>query len=710
MLQQTNVVQQTIYYHKTTTNKSFMDVHYYLKDTGIDNNAFFLVLFDPDLAHINPRDPRINTHIKQKILRECMINYWYFLRECIRIPDQGGSSNGGMQYKLHRGNLALNFCLVNNWNIFAEFPRQHGKTIAVICRILWEFIFGTTNSEMMLINKKHDDSKLNLQRLKEIREALPSYLQMSGQFGTDGKRLKVKDSVEVLSHPTNGNRVKTLAAARNKVNANSLGRGCTQPRQWYDEYAFIPYNNIIYLSATPAFKTASMNAKNNNAPYGIVITTTPGDMTTDQGLSAFNMKEHATPFSEKWYDFTPDMLRELLSKNEDSNFIYIRYTYQQLGSSEQWFKEICIDMQKDWDAIRREVLLEWSESSDNSPFTKEDLAIVKALTREPISTIMLANFYQFNIYKQLDPRAIPLVGVDVSGGFQKDSSAITVVESTTTEVTADMNCNYISTPDLAKVLYELVTKYMPRSVINIERNGGFGASVLATLLKTSIKRNLYYEIKDRVVEERYNGANTITKKQKTKVYGTDNTKNTREQLMDILRRRMDNHKDKFISPIIYKELQTLEVKKNGRVEHSSNGHDDQIFSYLYALYIWYCGQNVMENWGIQKSALKTDEEAEETIVRLEEKYSDLTEDIEIMDEDNNPSQVKQQLDYLNSYKSMSYEQWATQEFNNEQKATQQLLNSKLGRIAYSQKYHCNVNDMENGMTQIPDEIFTNFNE
>lgn len=709
MLQQTNVVQQTIYYHKTTTNKSFMDVHYYLKDTGIDNNAFFLVLFDPDLAHINPRDPRINTHIKQKILRECMINYWYFLRECIRIPDQGGSSNGGMQYKLHRGNLALNFCLVNNWNIFAEFPRQHGKTIAVICRILWEFIFGTTNSEMMLINKKHDDSKLNLQRLKEIREALPSYLQMSGQFGTDGKRLKVKDSVEVLSHPTNGNRVKTLAAARNKVNANSLGRGCTQPRQWYDEYAFIPYNNIIYLSATPAFKTASMNAKNNNAPYGIVITTTPGDMTTDQGLSAFNMKEHATPFSEKWYDFTPDMLRELLSKNEDSNFIYIRYTYQQLGSSEQWFKEICIDMQKDWDAIRREVLLEWSESSDNSPFTKEDLAIVKALTREPISTIMLANFYQFNIYKQLDPRAIPLVGVDVSGGFQKDSSAITVVESTTTEVTADMNCNYISTPDLAKVLYELVTKYMPRSVINIERNGGFGASVLATLLKTSIKRNLYYEIKDRVVEERYNGANTITKKQKTKVYGTDNTKNTREQLMDILRRRMDNHKDKFISPIIYKELQTLEVKKNGRVEHSSNGHDDQIFSYLYALYIWYCGQNVMENWGIQKSALKTDEEAEETIVRLEEKYSDLTEDIEIMDEDN-PSQVKQQLDYLNSYKSMSYEQWATQEFNNEQKATQQLLNSKLGRIAYSQKYHCNVNDMENGMTQIPDEIFTNFNE
>ena len=64
---------------------------------------------------------------------------------------------------------------------------------------------------------------------------------------------------------------------------------------------------------------------------------------------------------------------------------------------------------------------------------------------------------------------------------------------------------------------------------------------------------------------------------KVREYGFTETKASRELLMGILRDRMDNHKAKFISPIIYSELCTLEVKKNGRIEHSSNAHDDQIF-------------------------------------------------------------------------------------------------------------------------------------
>lgn len=50
---------------------------------------------------------------------------------------------------------------------------------------------------------------------------------------------------------------------------------------WYDEYGFLPYNGIIYMNAAPAFKTASMGAKRNGAPYGILLTTTPGFMSTD---------------------------------------------------------------------------------------------------------------------------------------------------------------------------------------------------------------------------------------------------------------------------------------------------------------------------------------------------------------------------------------------------------------------------------------------
>ena len=48
------------------------------------------------------------------------------------------------------------------------------------------------------------------------------------------------------------------------------------PIIWYDEYGFIPYNDVIYSNASPAFKTASDVARNNGSPYGILISTTPG--------------------------------------------------------------------------------------------------------------------------------------------------------------------------------------------------------------------------------------------------------------------------------------------------------------------------------------------------------------------------------------------------------------------------------------------------
>ena len=57
----------------------------------------------------------------------------------------------------------------------------------------------------------------------------------------------------------------------------------------------------------------------------------------------------------------------------------------------------------------------------------------------------------------------------------------------------------------------------------------------------------------------------------------------------------------------------MEVKKNGKVEHSDNSHDDQVFSYLMALYVWYDGKNLAQNWHVYKNTLKTDidEEIEE---------------------------------------------------------------------------------------------------
>lgn len=696
MVTQTNTVPLKVSYQMTTGNQSFLDMHYWLKLRGIKNNKFFLALYDTGLAVIDPRDPNLPQMMAARVARECIINPWYFLREIIRIPDQGGAVGSGVRFKLDRGNLALMFGFMNNWNMFLELPRQFGKTTSALCWYLWVFNFGTTNTEIMFMNKKHDDSKMNLRRLKALRSNLPSYLQMSESFGADGQRLKATSNVETLSHPSNMNKITTKPGARSKAAANGLGRGCTMPIHWYDEYAFILYNSIIYAAATPAYKTASENAKRNHKPYGILITTTPGDLTTDEGNDAFNIKNDATPFNEEYYDWSAQQLEELRQANTNSNFFYIRYTYTQLGKGSEYFKEMVKDLKRNWPSIRREVLLEWATMSNNSPFSSQDLDIVKSLVKdEPIYKLHLGasgSPYYLDVWSQTDMRRFPpIIGVDVSGGYNKDSSAITIIDSRTTNVMATFNCNFIPTNDLAKIIYEIVVKYMPNAIVNIERNGGFGASVLQQLIKTKIKRNLYYEIKDRVIEERFDGMNTVKRTKKTKVYGFDETKNSRELLMEILRDRMENHKGKFLAKILYNELNTLEVKKNGRIEHSSTAHDDQIFSLLMALYVWYEGKNLMENFGIEVRQIKTDTE-EDVDGKLEEHYESTVDAINLSNDD---ELVKSQLDYIMSDKSISYAEWKEQQRKEDELALKRLLaNNKDARMAYAKMNHEDPDDLE----------------
>ena len=707
-VQYQNTIERVVYYHHSTKNRSFIDMYEYLRDKGIKSCEFMLLLLDPDLARIDPRDPNLPSQMKVKVLRECMYNPWYFLREICRIPDDGNPR--GVPFKLHRGNMAMLFCLMQNINTSVILPRQTGKTQSALAWYMYLFNFGTNSAEISFLNKKFEDSKLNLTRIKAIRDLLPSYLKMDQVFAMDGSKLKGKNSVETLQHPINNNRIRTVPSARDVTSAASLMRGRTTSIIYIDEWSFIKHNKIIYLNMVPAWNTAARNAKANNKPYGMLITTTPGILTTDEGMYAYGTREMATKFSEHWYDLTYGQIMDIINSNGNSNFVHIEYNYQQLGYSEEWFRDLCINMQKNWPEIRREVLLEWSNATENSPFSKEDLDTIRGLLRAPISSFMLFNKYTINVYEKIvSNRYPPIIGVDVSGGYMRDSSAITIIDSYSTRVTAEFNCNYISTQDLAAVIYEIVSKWMPNAVVNIERNGGFGASVLAKLLTTSIKKNLFYTIKDRVVEERIDGAHIVKKTQKTKVYGSDSTHAERDALMEILRERVSYHKDKVISKTIYDELCGLEVKKNGRIEHSANTHDDQVFSWLWALYVWYNGSDVLNNWGIQKRVLRTDADLEEAVLEINDPKSDILTDVNL--DDQQYEMVDQQMQMLNNAPGkLMYREWMKKVQEEDDRALQKILSTKQGREAYERKYHTKLEDLGFAINQIPMDVFTSFND
>lgn len=106
-------------YDYETKNESFVELAYTLKEEGVSNHSFFLLLIDEGLQGVDPYADDLSEELQLRILNECVNNFWYFIREIVRIPEPGGYT----EYKINKLNLALSFCMELNLNIFVEGPK-----------------------------------------------------------------------------------------------------------------------------------------------------------------------------------------------------------------------------------------------------------------------------------------------------------------------------------------------------------------------------------------------------------------------------------------------------------------------------------------------------------------------------------------------------------------------------------------------------------
>lgn len=719
--------QITIYYQRSTTNKSFVEMSQYLEQIGIKNHRFMLALLDPDLAGVDPHDPNLPLPLKRKVLMECCNNFWYYLREVVRIPAMGEPS----KFILNRGNMAFLWLATMNINTIQIQPRQTGKTIGAAAFYTYVYNFRTTNTQISLLNKEFKDSKENLSRIRAIRDLLPSYLRFDAVFSeVNGKKVKVPSTATSMENAFNHNKLRTYAKARNELSAANLLRGQTFPLLWADEFAFIPFMKTIYGNMIPAMSKATEIAKKNNVPYGILYTTTPGFLTTEEGKYAYNVINNATPWNEAWYDLNYYQIMNIIDSNRLSKFVFIQYTYQQLGLDENWFYERCRESEWTWPDIRREYLLAWSDEAENNPFTKEELDTIAKYCKQPKKTVLIFGKYELKIFEEIPlkanlvPKYPPIIGVDPSGGVSKDYSCLTFIDSKTTRVFAELRANTVSLIDLARIIEYIVLNMMPNAIINIERNGGFGLSVIAKLKETKVKKNLYYEMKDKVIEEVMEHGKIVKRARRTKVYGLYSNHEVRNLLIELLKERVSLHKDKFISPTIYKELTGLEVKRNGKVEHSDLTHDDQIFSYLMGMYVWYEGKNLKELFGIEKTGIKTEDSVDD-IVELETgpgSKVDMTQSlVNINRTTNDKESLKLEMDLQQTQKSQGimYSDFLNKQRIQENQNLKYLLSKPGNKEAYARFYGVPVEavDVDSGSSSydemgygLPTSLYTDFNK
>lgn len=197
-------------YDYTTKNISFIKIHKELKDLGIKENKFFLILYDIKLQGVDPHLNTLSADLKYRIQKEIRINYFYFIREVVKIPVPGGVSS----YELNRGNLAQSYAILNNLNAIEVLPRQHGKTIGAVVAYVWIYNYATINTNLIFSNKQLDDSQLNIKRFNDITLLLPDYLRTHLNTKTD------TDNLNLIACSMTNNSIKALSTARDISSAD----------------------------------------------------------------------------------------------------------------------------------------------------------------------------------------------------------------------------------------------------------------------------------------------------------------------------------------------------------------------------------------------------------------------------------------------------------------------------------------------------------
>lgn len=557
-----------------------------LQSKGVENCYFMLRIDNKDLIGVNPYSKKLTKEQKAAIFAECINNRWYFFREVARVSESGAATGvgGGSEFILNRGNLAYLWCAEKNIDVFLIMPRQTGKTWAAIIDAVWTFQF-TRGSTILHFNKSQKDSNDNLQRIKSAISMLPLYLQHSADENLDPSEKRLVKNAEKSMRNIIGSQIEAMASAGNESKADAMARGKTAPKIWYDEIAFIFFNEVIYGAATPAHEKARESAIEHDAPYGISVTTTPGDLATPHGAFAYKMMKSAVPFNEKVYDYSAKKLYDIINNTPDKMpMFFIQFSYLQLGETDEWYLKRFKKMNDPLRA-RREYLLEWFDSNGNSPFDPDDVALIGDLARENAANVKVKKinkYFNLNIYSEYTGKKPVLIGVDVAGSLYRDSSALVVVNPETLVPMAVFNSNMIESNKLKKLIITIVRKVYPNCIITIENNS-IGTPLINELRETPVGRCIY---KERRKKERDMGANAMTKKRKIDVmqYGHNTNTTTRPQMMDMLETIVHSSPAHLALPELYEEVKLLELR-NGRIDHSQNSHDDTVMAYLGVLWM-----------------------------------------------------------------------------------------------------------------------------
>ena len=460
-------------------------------------------------------------------------------------------------------------------------------------------------STTLFFNKDQDQANMNLYRLKCQRDMMPSWLQMRSVLTDSGKFDKGIDNTKSIRNPVNGNTIMTMGKATSKDSAMKLGRGATAALQYLDEFDFIPYQTEIMNAASFAYSTAATNAQKNGSLYGRILSSTPGDLDSRDGMTASEYVSKMLKWEDKMFDIPINQLKKIVNSPSYNRFVFVEHLWRQLKLPMEWYETQCGLVSFNMEVIMREIELKRIHGSSNSPFKRNDLMYLMNHQKEAIEKIDYSkNLCPICIFEKIKLNKVYILSVDPSEGLAQDNNSFTLINPSDQKPVAEFKSPYISQPDLCRLIVKFLDEYCPRSMIVVENNKG--RELINCLLETRYRYQVYYDdgkLGDKVVEKTDPYGALKRESMQRRAYGITTTNANRHQYYAILENIMEERKDLLLTPYLVEDVCGLIRKPNGRVEAGPGQHDDSIMSYLIGLFVYlHSPYEKLEEYGIRRGA------------------------------------------------------------------------------------------------------------
>lgn len=602
--------------HYNTKNGSFIDLVDLYQQMGVKNCFFPLALVQPHLADVDPFDEGLPLEIKMDIKLECSINPWYYWREVARVPPQSGYKP--IPIVANRSNIALWWCFLNHIDIALIQPRQTGKSLNTDELMAWLMYQKLRNTQIFLLTK---DSKLrgdNIQRIKDIREYLPAYLNPHHKTDPDNQ-IELKCGLY-------GNHYATAIGRNQETAANSIGRGHTFPISHTDEGPFIPHLGVALAAMLAAGTAARKEAIREGTPYGNIFTTTAGKRDEPSGKLFWEMLQNSYFWDESLFDclnqkHLTEVVRAGCSKN--LTMINATFSYRQLGYDDNWFREVAANSRGTQDTISRDFLNRWTTGTASSPLSTELNTALRNSVRQPDYNQIFKNNFTLRWFIPKDKIASRMastkfiMGMDTSSGVGKDNTTIYIMDSRTLETVATAAINEINLVKLCEWVADIMVTY--ENIILIPERKSSGDTLVDSLLISlpALGINPFYRIYNRVISENLDVEDRnlkeyifdITRRPESipasvkKYFGfaTSGSGNQSRSALydDTLQLAASFCATNMKDEGTVNEITAL-VTKNDRIDHNSSGHDDRVIAWLLAVWFLIHTKN-LARYGIKEA-------------------------------------------------------------------------------------------------------------